>query len=139
MDSKDFERGVKDAESAGESLSNKLGKLGQGMTAGITLPIMGAAAAALKFSTDLNSSMANIASLGVANDRVTELKGNIQDMAVRTGKSTDDLAQGAYQVISAFGDTAERHHADRHQFLLHVTVQSRLCKDCRVGVVQVLE
>jgi hypothetical protein len=33
MDSKDFERGVKDAESAGESLSNKLGKLGQGMTA----------------------------------------------------------------------------------------------------------
>ena len=107
MDSKDFERGVKDAEAAGESLSNKLGKIGQNMTAGVTLPIMGAAAAALKFSTDLNTSMANIASLGVANDRVVELKGNIQDMAVRTGKSTDDLAQGAYQVISAFGDTAE--------------------------------
>ena len=39
MDSKDFESGVKNATSAGESLANKLGKIGQGMTAGITLPI----------------------------------------------------------------------------------------------------
>jgi TP901 family phage tail tape measure protein len=107
MDSKDFERGVKDATSAGESLASKLGKIGQGMTAGITLPIVGAAAAAIKFSTDFNASMANIASLGVASDRVAELKGNIQEMAVETGKSTDDLAGGLYQVISAFGDTAD--------------------------------
>lgn len=107
MDSKDFESGVKNATAAGESLSSKLGKIGQGMTAGVTLPLVGAAAAALKFSTDLNTGMANIASLGVASDRVTELKGNIQSMAITTGKSTDDLAQGAYQVISAFGDTAD--------------------------------
>lgn len=107
MDSKDFERGVKDATSAGESLSSKLGKIGAGMTAGVTLPIVGAAAAAVKFATDFNSSMANVASLGVASDRVTELKGNIQSMAVETGKSTEDLAGGLYQVISAFGDTAD--------------------------------
>lgn len=107
MDSKDFEQGVKNATAAGESLSSKLSKIGAGMTAGITLPIIGAATAAVKFATDFNSSMANVASLGVASDRVNELKGNIQTMAVETGKSTDDLAGGLYQVISAFGDSAD--------------------------------
>ncbi len=107
MDSKDFDSGVKSATSSAESLSSKLSKIGAGMTAGITLPIVGAAAAAIKFSTDFNASMANVASLGVASDRVTELKGNIQEMAVVTGKSTEDLAGGLYQVISAFGDTAD--------------------------------
>ncbi len=107
MDSSDFDRGVKDATAAGESLSSKLGKIGQGMTAGITLPIVGAATAAVKFATDFNESMANVASLGVASDRVNELKGNIQSMAIETGKSTDDLAGGLYQVISAFGDSAD--------------------------------
>ena len=107
MDSSDFESGVKKAEAAGESLSSKLGKIGQGMTAGVTLPIVGAAAAALKFSTDFNASMANVASLGVASDRVIELKANVQALAIETGKSTEDLAGGLYQVVSAFGDTAD--------------------------------
>jgi len=107
MDSKDFEAGVKSAAASGESLASKLGKIGQGMTAGVTLPLVGAAAAAIKFSTDLNSSMANVASLGVASERVAELKDNIQEMAVVTGKSTSDLSGGLYQVISAFGDTAD--------------------------------
>ena len=107
MDSKDFERGVKDAASAGESLVSKLGKIGQGMTAGISLPLAGMAAAAVHFSTAFNESMANVASLGVASDRVAELKGNVQEMAIATGKSTDDLAGGLYQVISAFGDSAD--------------------------------
>lgn len=107
MNSSDFEDGVKKAEAAGESLSNKLGKIGQGMTAGITLPIVGAAGAALKFATDFNSSMANVASLGVASDRVIELKGNVQALAIETGKSTEDLAGGLYQVVSAFGDSAD--------------------------------
>jgi len=107
MDARDFESGVKGAAASGESLASKLGKIGQGMTAGVTLPLVGAAAAAIKFSTDLNSSMANVASLGVASERVAELKGNVQEMAITTGKSTSDLAGGLYQVISAFGDTAD--------------------------------
>jgi len=38
---------------------------------------------------------------------VDELKSAIRDMAVTVGKDTTDLAQGAYQVISAWGDTAD--------------------------------
>ena len=107
MNSSDFDAGVKGAAAASESFVNKLGNLGKGMSASVTLPILGAGAAALKFSTDFNASMANVASLGVASGRVTELKSNIQDMAAVVGKDTGDLAGGLYQVESAFGDTAD--------------------------------
>ena len=107
MDASDFESGVKGAMTSAEGFANKLAGIGKGMTAGITLPIAGAAGAALKFSTDFNSSMANVASLGVASDRVNELKSAIQEMSITTGQSTEDLAGGLYQTVSAFGDTAD--------------------------------
>jgi TP901 family phage tail tape measure protein len=107
MDSRDFDRGVEDAASAGESLVTKLSKIGGAMTAGITLPILGVAAASVKLSNDLNKSMANVASLGVPVARVNELKGSVQDLSIETGQATGDIAEGLYQVISAFGDTAD--------------------------------
>ena len=58
MNSSDFDAGVKGAAAASESFVNKLGNLGKGMSASVTLPILGAGAAALKFSTDFNASMA---------------------------------------------------------------------------------
>jgi TP901 family phage tail tape measure protein len=62
----------------------------------------------LKSSTDFNKGMANVASLIPGNiKRVEELKGTLQDMADEFGKGTDDLSQGLYQIISAFGDTAD--------------------------------
>ncbi|NJL71794.1 MAG: phage tail tape measure protein, partial [Candidatus Competibacteraceae bacterium] len=42
-----------------------------------------------------------------ASARITELKGNVQDLAAESGKGTRDLTQGLYQIISAFGDSAE--------------------------------
>lgn len=107
MDSSDFDNGVKGAMTSAEGLANKLAGIGKNMTAGITLPIVGAAGAALKFSTDFNSSMANVAALGVPTARVNELKTAVQDMAITTGQSTEDLAGGLYQTVSAFGDTAD--------------------------------
>lgn len=78
------------------------------------LPIMGAAGIGLamrgiiKASVDLNAAMANVGTLISGNiKRIKELKTTVQDMAVRVGKSTDDLAGGLYQVISALGDTAD--------------------------------
>lgn len=70
--------------------------------------ITGALAFAVKGSISFNKEMANIATLiPGATERVIELKGAIRTMAVDVGKSTADLAQGGYQVISAFGDTAD--------------------------------
>jgi TP901 family phage tail tape measure protein len=81
--------------------------VGKDLTRYVTAPILGLGGAALKFSTDLNRAMGNIASLGIAEGRVMELKAAIQDTALATGKATGDIADGAHQVISAFGDTAD--------------------------------
>ncbi|MCE5322148.1 phage tail tape measure protein [bacterium] len=73
---------------------------------GVGLATLGGAA--FKFSNDFNESMANVASLIPGNiSRVNELKGSVQSMAIETGKSTQDIAGGLYQVISAFGDTSD--------------------------------
>lgn len=106
---------VKDAGDKVKGVTDKIGAFGEGaervgktMTAKLTLPILAAGAGAIKMSTDFNGAMANIATLIPGNTaRVNELKTTIQDMAISTGKSTADLANGMYQVVSAFGDTAD--------------------------------
>lgn len=106
--------GVDNFSKTFEQASGKMKKIGAGMqtvgtamTAGITLPVLGAGLAAIKFSNDLNAAMANIQSLGLSTKRVQELKANVQDLAVKTGKSTTIIAQGLYDMISAFGDSAD--------------------------------
>ena len=90
------------------AMGKRLEGIGKSFTVGITLPILGAAAAATKFSTDFNASMANVATLIPGNvQRVGELKKAVQDLSIDTAKSTSDLADGLYQVVSAFGDSAE--------------------------------
>jgi TP901 family phage tail tape measure protein len=85
-----------------------ISKLGAGLTKYVSLPLAGAGAASVKFALDLNASMANIATLVPKNrQRVDELKSSIQDLSMSTGKSTDDLATGMYDVISSFGDSTE--------------------------------
>ena len=80
---------------------------------GIGMAVAGGAITAalgltIKSAMSFNKEMANIATLiPGATERVIELKTAIRGMAVVVGKSTADLAQGAYQVISAFGDTAD--------------------------------
>ena len=75
--------------------------------AGATVGVVALGASFVSAANQLNAGFANVASLGVANDRVVELKGNVQDMSIVTGKTTDDLTAGLYQVVSAFGDSAD--------------------------------
>jgi TP901 family phage tail tape measure protein len=75
---------------------------------GLATGLAVAAGAAIKLATDFNRSMANVATI-IPNNiaRINELKDAVQEMAVATGKSTDDLADGLYQIVSTFGDTAD--------------------------------
>jgi len=122
LDAKNFEQGLAKANTqlnkaltnANRSVSgfNRLGgtlaNVGKSLTVGLTVPLAGAGAAALKFATDFNESMANVATLIPGNtQRVQELKSAVQDMAVDVGKRTGELAAGLYQVVSAFGDSAD--------------------------------
>lgn len=90
-----------------QSFGQATANAGDQMTKGVTVPVLAAGGAFLKLSTDMNTGMANVASLGVATDRVEELKSGVQDLAVEVGKSTDDLTGGLYNVVSAFGDSSD--------------------------------
>lgn len=105
---------LSDVAKSSRSLSDSMKDFGKGMkdvgstlTAGFTLPLVGIGTAAIKASTDLNAMMANIQSLGLGTDRVLELKESVQNLAIEMGKSTSDMADGLYQVISTFGDSAD--------------------------------
>jgi len=65
-------------------------------------------AASLKMAVDFEKNMANVNTLlGGNSKRIKELGEDVKRMARDTGKGLDDLTGGLYQVISAFGDTAD--------------------------------
>lgn len=76
-----------------------------------TMAAVAAVAAVVKMgkaAIELNEGMANVATLIPGNiRRIKELRKNVQGMAVEFGKSTKDLTEGLYQVVSAFQDSAE--------------------------------
>lgn len=91
-----------------QAFSKTAQNVGRKMSMYMTLPITAAGVASLKFATDFNKDMANIATLiPNSTDRVKELKSGIQGLAIATGKATGDISGGMYQVISAFGDSAD--------------------------------
>lgn len=103
-----LQQGMKNASNSIKQAGSSMKSVGVGLTKSVTAPIAGIGVAALKMSTDFNSSMANVATLiPNSTERVLELKNSVQDLAIETGKSTDDLSSGLYQVISAFGDSAK--------------------------------
>ena len=89
-------------------VGKKMGALGKSLFTKLTLPIALFGAVTLKASMDFNKGMANIASL-IPNsiNRVKQLKNEVRKMSKETGIGVDIMSEGLYQVISAFGDTAD--------------------------------
>jgi TP901 family phage tail tape measure protein len=103
-----FNKGMTDAQRSMITVGKTMTSVGKSLTLGVTLPIIGIGVAAFKMSKDFNAAMANVATLIPGNiGRINELKTAVQDLAIRTGKSTKDIAGGLYQVISALGDTSD--------------------------------
>jgi len=114
MDTKKWSESVakvkKDQKSMADgasTFSSKMKTAGKVMT-GLGAAIVGVLGVSVKAAITFNKEMANVATLiPNAGDRLIELKTNVQDLAMATGKSTTDIAQGLYQVISAFQDSAD--------------------------------
>ena len=69
----------------------------------------GLGAVSVRNTLKINENMANVSTL--LNDggkEVFKLKKEVQDMAIASGKSTEDLSEGLYEVVSALGDTTEK-------------------------------
>lgn len=108
LDDSPFNEALAAAENTFQSAGDKMMSVGKDLTKKVTVPIFGAGIAAFKFSNDMNEAMANVATLIPGNTkRVEELKGVVQDLAVDSGKGTGDIAEGLYNVVSAFGDSAD--------------------------------
>lgn len=106
-DTSDAERGIASIGKSIQGLGGGITQAGKMLSLGLTAPLLAVGAAAIATGTKLNAAMANIGSMGVATARVNELKKAIQDTSIEMGKTTDDLAKGTYQIISAFGDNAD--------------------------------
>lgn len=95
---------LKKAQSNAKKFAQNVAKFGQGMTKYVSAPIAAAGVAALKFSMDFNKSLAEVATLIPGEkEKLLGLKSGIQELSIATGKSTEDLTSGAYEVISALG------------------------------------
>lgn len=88
-----------------------LGSVGKAIKIGSAAAVASIGAvgvASIKMNMDVNKGMANVASLIPDSlGRIKELKGDVQSLSIEVGKSTTDLANGLYEVVSAFGDTSE--------------------------------
>ena len=59
-------------------------------------------------ATQFNTSMAQVNTLlGGNSERVNELKRNVEALALETGVSTQNISEGLYHTVSAFGDSAD--------------------------------
>lgn len=90
-----------------ESVGALAGKVGMAITKTVGVATVTGLVASAKAAGQLNKELANIGTLSVPTERLMKFKGQIQDIAVATGKNTSDISEGTYQVVSAFGDAAD--------------------------------
>lgn len=105
---KEAERNRAKAVATMREQSAIMGSAGRTLLTRVAAPMAVAGIASVKFANDFNKGMASVATLIPGQgDRIQELKGQIQDLAIETGTATGDLSAGAYAAISAWGDSAE--------------------------------
>jgi TP901 family phage tail tape measure protein len=100
-----FKKGMRSVKRSLSQFSRNMSNLGASINKNFTLPLIGAGTAAIKFSIDLNKAMGDVATLIPKNgERVKQLRSEIQQLAIDSGKSTGELATSMYDLISTFGD-----------------------------------
>ena len=83
-------------------MAASLGKVGAGLTAGLTLPILGIGAAAIKMGNSFEKEMTNIAVLTNApNEQIDKMREGILELSKEVGKSPEELGAGAYFILSS--------------------------------------
>lgn len=121
-----FKSDMEKAKAAGVSEANKISKelektakvgenlstVGVALTRGVTLPLAAVSIAAGKMSMDFGKSMGMVTTLlnGTTEEakiRTKELSKSVLQVSDDTGVAASNISDGLYQVISAYGDTAD--------------------------------
>ena len=101
---KSAQRAWKSVEKAGKSISS----VGADMTRSITLPIVGAAGASLKYASDFENGIAKVSTIYDATQMTMEqLRQGTKDLSKETGVSVDQISEAQYNAISAGAETSK--------------------------------
>ena len=108
VQAKDVSKKLESTAKVGQNMS----KVGGQATKLLTVPLLAAGTAAGKLSMDLSKNMGLVSTLldgsvEQVNKRTEELKQNVYKISNDTGLATSNISDGLYQVVSAFGDTAD--------------------------------
>ena len=100
--------GVVSAMSHADAVTQQRARNIAGGVAAIGSAFAVAGSAVVSYATDLNEGLANVATLIPGQqERLQELRGDVQELARAYGTPTEGLTGGLYEAISAFGDTAD--------------------------------
>jgi len=101
-------KAFQNAQSQMQGLQDKARKVGRSMqrvgskmTRFVSVPLAGAAGAAVKFSTDFNSKMSEVQSTAdLTSEEIGKIGESVEDIAVDTGQATDDIFDGFQKAMS---------------------------------------
>lgn len=110
--------GVTEADKISKSLEktakigDKLSTVGSSLTKHVSVPLGAVAIAAGKMSLDFSKSMGMVSTLidgtgEAVQARTKQLSKDVLKVSDDTGIAANDISEGLYQVISAYGDTAD--------------------------------
>ena len=105
---KNFKSTVENAGQSMQKFGEKSESVGKNLTKSVTTPIVGVGAATAKLATDFGSSMAKVSTIADTTQvPIGDLKESILELSDDTGVAASDIAESAYQAISAGQSTGE--------------------------------
>lgn len=102
LNSEAFTSGLKKVEGKLNKFGKKIGNVGSSLTTGVSLPLIGLGAAAVKTASEFEASMTKIQTLvGLPKDAVDQLSDSVLNLAGETATAPNQLAEGLYFLTSA--------------------------------------
>lgn len=109
LDAANFNAGLKTSEARLHGFGRRVSSVGRGMsrfgtvmTRNVTLPVVAAGAAAVKFAVDFETAFTKIrANSNLTNKEISQLRKVVLDLGGKTGKTPLELAEGLYFLASA--------------------------------------
>jgi len=102
LNSKEFSSGLKKVEGKLGKFSKSISSIGSSLTAGVSMPLIGLGAVAVKTASEFEASMTKIQTLvGLPKDAVDQLGDSVLNLAGDVDTSPKELADGLYFLTSA--------------------------------------
>lgn len=101
-------RALRDRIGLQRQIGAGIGRFGDVVNTRVSLPLLAAGGASIKFAKDFNKSMANVGTLIPGQTaQLQQYKNEVLDLSVKYGKGAEIVSAGLYQVISNVGQTAD--------------------------------